>query len=186
MSDELIGAAALTSRYVVALILLTAAIPKLGDRREFARAVGNYDLLPRSFVGPVAAWLPRLELVCALALLLGIAVGTVAAAAGALLVAFALAITVNLVRGRQIDCGCSGTIAPRRIGWALVAGDLALAGMAATVALADPGVLTVLAPETTTTLSSEDGVAIAMFAAVLTLGYLVISSWLDVHREVAH
>lgn len=185
MSEELVGAAALTCRYVVALVLLAAAIPKLGDRGEFARAVRNYALLPISFVRPVAIWLPRLELACALALLLGVAVAIVSAAAGALLLAFAVAISVNLARGRQIDCGCSGSIAPRRIGWWLVAGDLVLAGMAGTVALADPGVLAIVGSETSTSLSAEDGVAIAMFAVVLVLGYLIVSSWLVVRRQVA-
>lgn len=186
MSEELIGAAALTCRYVVALVLLTAAIPKLVARQEFERAVRNYALLPLPLVRPVAAWLPRLELTCGLALLLGIAVAPVAMASGALLAVFALAVAVNLAGGRRIDCGCYSSVAPRRIGWGLVAGDLALAGMAATAALADPGVLAVFRLETPTTassLSSEDGVAIGMLAAVLVLGHLVLSSWVGLRRE---
>ena len=42
MSEELIGAAALTSRYVVGLVFLTAALPKLFARRQFRQAVSNY------------------------------------------------------------------------------------------------------------------------------------------------
>jgi len=183
MSEELIGAAALTCRYVVGFVLLAAAIPKLGERREFVRAVRNYGLLPRAFVAPVAAWLPRLELLCALALLLGVAVGFVAGVAAVLLGAFTVAIAVNLVRGRRIDCGCSGAVAPRQIGWALVVGDVVLAGMAASAALADPGVLT-LVGEPSSSLTTGDGVAIAMLASVLVLGQLVVSSWIRVRRQV--
>lgn len=184
MSEELIGAAALTCRYVVGFVFLTAAIPKLLSRREFERAVSNYALLPHALVAPVAAWLPRLELACALALLLGIAVTPVAALSGLLLLAFAVAVAVNLGRGRRIDCGCYSSVAPRQIGWWLVAGDLALTGMAATVALADPSVFELVAgPDSLNasspiSLSSEDALAILIFASILVLAYQLASSWL--------
>jgi hypothetical protein len=184
VSEEFVGAAALASRYVVGLVLLIAAIPKLGNQREFARAIRNYGLLSPGLIRPVAAWLPRVELVLALTLLLGVAVTAASATAGALLVAFVVALGVNLARGRSFDCGCGGSIAPKTIGWQVVAGDLALVGMTTLVMLADPGVLTLVGSETSTALSSEDGVAIAMFAATLVLGRLTVSSWLDVRRQV--
>lgn len=182
MSEGLVGAAALMCRYTVGFVLVAAAIPKLGDRREFARAIGNYAILPSSLVGPVAAWLPRLELLCGLALLFGLAVGVVATAAAALLSVFAVGIAINLGRGRLIDCGCNGSVAPRQIGWTLVASDLALAAMAAFAALADPGVLGVLSSETSTTLNPADGLAIAMCASLVVLARLVATSWIRVRR----
>lgn len=183
MSEELIGAAALTSRYAVALVLLTAAIPKLGNRSELERAIANYEVIRPRLVPSVARWLPRLELLCAAALLGGVAARIFASIAAALLVLFAVAVAVNLVRGREIDCGCAGSIAPRRIGWGLVAGDLLLAAMAGLATLRDPGVLslvTISQPETG--LSAADGIALLVVATALVLGRLVVVGTRDVRR----
>jgi uncharacterized membrane protein YphA (DoxX/SURF4 family) len=181
--SEAFGAAALTGRYVLAFILLTAAVPKLVSRSEFERAVANYDVIPPALVTPVAAWLPRIELACALTLLLGIAVSPVAALAGVLMLAFAVAVTTNLLRGRRIDCGCYSAVAPRRIGWWLVVGDLVLAGTAVTVAVGDPGILALVA-ESSSSLSSGDGLALLMLAGVLVIGYLLLSSWLSLRSAL--
>lgn len=178
MSDELFGAAAATCRYAVAFTLLSAALPKILSRHEFERAVDNYALLPLRFVGPVAVWLPRLELAIGLFLLAGIAVSPVSALASMLLVLFAIAVALNLARGRRIDCGCFSAVAPRTIGWRLVLGDLVLAGMAALVAVADPGVLTLAWSGTeSASLSAEDGLAALILAGTLVLAYLLVSSW---------
>jgi len=178
VSGEFVQTAALTSRYVVALVFVTAAIPKLTDRRELERAIGNYALLPRAVVRPVATWLPRVELTCGIALLLGIAVVLVAVITGVLLLAFAAAVAVNLVRGRAIECGCYGSVAPRKIGWWLVGGNLVLAGVALAVAFGDPGTLALFRIDRhASSLSDEDAVAALFFAAVLVLAYLTASSW---------
>jgi uncharacterized membrane protein YphA (DoxX/SURF4 family) len=186
MSEELIDAAALGFRFVVALVLLAAAIPKLLHRGEFERAVANYALVPSRLVRPIAIWLPRLELVCAFALLLGVAITQVAALAGVLLLVFALAIAINLARGRRVDCGCIGSVAPRRIGWSLVVADVALSGMAIAAALADPRVFVLVAgPDSLNTssrssLSSTDALAILIFTSILVLACQLASSSLAV------
>lgn len=165
MSEELVGAAAITFRYVVAFVLLAAAVPKLMSRWEFERAVENYALLPSRLVRPVADWLPRAELGCAVALLAGIAVAPVAVASAAFMLVFAVAVALNLGRGRRIECGCYSSATPRRIGWPLVVGDIALATMATTAVLVHA------------TVSSGDGVASLMLAALAVLAYLLLSSW---------
>lgn len=182
MSEELVGAAALVGRYAIALVFLVAAAPKLLQRTAFEQAISNYALLPRFLVGPVATWLPRLELTLALTLLLGIAVTPSALAVGGLLIGFSAAVGLNLARGREISCGCSGTIAPRKVSWGLVAGDLALAGVAVLVALADPGVLAVYdgSSSNRSTLGA-DGLAAVAVAGTLVLGYALVGSWIRVH-----
>lgn len=183
MSEEAIGAAALTCRYVLALVLLTAAIPKLGNRRELERAIANYKLLRPWLVPTAAVWLPRVELACGLALLGGVAVPVFAGAAALLLALFSLAIAVNLVRGREIDCGCAGSVVPRRVGWGLVAGDLLLAAAAVFVATRDPEVLSVVPFwQPGTALEGGDGVAIFVVAVALVLGRLVLVSAGEVRR----
>ena len=183
MLEESIGAAAMTSRYVIALIFVTAALPKLFARLQFEQALSNYALLPERLVPPVAVWLPRLELACGIALVFGIAVKPVAAIAGLVFVIFAVAVAVNLVRGRAIECGCFGSVAPRRIGWGLVAGDVLLAAMAAAVALADPGVLAVASGGSSSSeLSRAEGVAALLLAGALVLHYLLVSAYIGLRR----
>lgn len=125
-------------RFLVGFVFLTASVPKLIARRDFKLAVGNYRLLPRSLVGPVAALLPALELACAAALLAGAALPVVAVCVALLLTAFSAAAAVNLIRGRKIDCGCAGLGAPRRIGWLLVARNVILIVASALIAVAPP------------------------------------------------
>lgn len=161
------------SRFVLAFVFLSAALPKLLSRFAFERAVGNYRLLPTSLVRPVATWLPRFELLGALALLLGIAVAPVAASVALLLAVFAVAIGVNLARGRSIDCGCFNSTVPRRIGWRLVLGDISLAAAAALVAL-EPNPL----------VSTSDAVALALLAAAVVLGQQLLTSWRELDRAV--
>jgi hypothetical protein len=178
MSEELIGAAGVTSRFAIGFVLLLAAIPKLVERREFERTVASYALLPARLVPVVAGWLPRLELACALLLLLGIATTIVAAVTGLMLATFAVAVSVNLVRGREMSCGCFSTVAPRTIGWSLVVGDLLLAGMAALVAIRAPNVLAMgqLGGDTNV-ISTGDAVGAVVLAGCLTLGFLLLSAW---------
>lgn len=178
MSEELIGAAALTGRFVVGFIFLTTAIPKLLSASEFERAVRNYDLLPGSAVGPVARWLPRFELACGLMLLVGVAIIPIALTAAVLLVTFSVAVGLNLARGRRIDCGCSGVVSARRIGWPLAAADVGLAGLAVFAGLASPPVFAVFAlgqPESS--LSNGDGLALLALAGVLVVGSITASTW---------
>jgi hypothetical protein len=148
---------------------------------EFERAVRNYALLPAALVRPVGRWLPRLEFLGALALVAGLAVSLVAAATALLLAGFAVAVAINLVRGREIECGCYSSVAPREIGWSLVAGDVVLSGMALAVALLNPDVLVVNLPPGTgnaSLLSSKDGIALLMVAAAFVVAQLLGSSWL--------
>jgi hypothetical protein len=50
--------------------------------------------------------MPWLELLTGIALILGIWTRTSAAAIGAMLCVFIVAISINLARGNAIDCGC--------------------------------------------------------------------------------
>jgi uncharacterized membrane protein YphA (DoxX/SURF4 family) len=126
--------AALACRFVLGFVFLFASLPKLAAPRDFGRAVANYQLVPHALVRHVARWLPALEFVAAACLLAGVAIPVVAALASALLLVFAAAVTINLLRGRVIECGCGGLAAPKRIGPGLVARDLVLAGAGAALA----------------------------------------------------
>ncbi|HYT27015.1 MAG TPA: MauE/DoxX family redox-associated membrane protein [Actinomycetota bacterium] len=135
---------ALGSRFALAVLFLTAGLAKLSAPAEFARAVANYRLLPSGPAGAVATWLPRLEVAAAVLLGLGLATTLAGVVLAGLLLAFTAAVAVNLLRGREIDCGCFGSSAPRRITWGTVGRNLAMAAMAGAVVGWSPAVLSLL------------------------------------------
>jgi uncharacterized membrane protein YphA (DoxX/SURF4 family) len=126
---------ALVSRFALATVFVLAGLAKLPRRSEFEAAVRGYGLLPSRLVRPVARLLPPLELAGGLLLGLGIATTIAASALAAALTLFAMAVAVNLARGRTIDCGCFGWIAERRITWLTVARNLLLVAGAVTAAI---------------------------------------------------
>lgn len=134
---------ALGLRLVLALVFLFAGLSKLPRLREFEQAVHRYDLLPPAAVQWVAVGLPPAEIVCGLLLFAGLETTIVAALLGALLSVFAVAVIVNLLRGREIDCGCFSLITPKRIGWPAVIRNLALAAAAGIVVVRAPRTLAV-------------------------------------------
>lgn len=98
----------LTVRVQIALgvLFVAAALPKIVDPPSFAQMIYNYRLVPGSLIHLLALVLPWLELLCGLALILGIWRRTAAYLVGTMLVVFIVAIGINLVRGNAIDCGC--------------------------------------------------------------------------------
>ena len=98
----------LTVRVQIALgiIFVVAALPKIVDPPSFAHMIYNYKLIPWALVKPMALVMPWIELLCGLALILGIWKGTARTIIAALLLTFIIAISINLLRGNAIDCGC--------------------------------------------------------------------------------
>ena len=98
----------LTVRIQIALgvFFVAAALPKLVDPPSFAHMIYNYRLVPGALVNLMALVMPWLELLAGLALILGIWTRASAGLVAALLLLFVAAISLNLVRGNAIDCGC--------------------------------------------------------------------------------
>ena len=98
----------LTTRVQIALGLffVAAALPKLADPPSFAHMIYNYRIAPGPLVNLSALVLPWLELLCGVALLLGIWSRTAALVVGGLLVVFTAAVSLNLLRGHAVECGC--------------------------------------------------------------------------------
>jgi uncharacterized membrane protein YphA (DoxX/SURF4 family) len=102
------------SAWVLGLTFAAAAWPKVADPPGFAQALHAYKLLPEGLLAPMALALPWLELVLALALIVGLWRRSAALLALLLLAVFAFALAVNLVRGNPVDCGCFRTSGPAR------------------------------------------------------------------------
>ncbi len=100
-------------RLTLGVTFILAALPKIGDPPGLAKTIWAYQLVPALALNPMALVLPWLELLCGLALLAGFWVRAAALWVGTLLLAFSLALAVNLAQHRPIDCGCFGTAGPR-------------------------------------------------------------------------
>jgi Methylamine utilisation protein MauE len=108
-------------RTLIALVFLSAAVGKLRHFVVFQGVLGNYRLLPQVWVAPAAHILPPLEAAIAAGLLCGWASPYPQAAAMILLSLFALAMGINLLRGRRnIDCGCFQSAFRQQLSWILV------------------------------------------------------------------
>ncbi|OLL30931.1 methylamine utilization protein MauE [Burkholderia sp. SRS-W-2-2016] len=134
--DPVVSTAALA---ITSIVTLTLALPKLARQAELREAVAGFALLPQVLVAPVAFMLPLAEIGAVLAALVPATRVFGATALAALFVLFALALGINVARGRtDIDCGCngfrqSGTHVSHSIGWAHVARSLLLAALAVLV-----------------------------------------------------
>ena len=99
----------LAARYALALLFLTAAVGKLRHPSYFRGNLREYALLPGLLVPLVAGLIPVAELLIALAAVVTTTASSAMIAAGGLLGLYALAMAINLMRGRHdIDCGCTG------------------------------------------------------------------------------
>ena len=100
------------SRGLLAVVMLSAAIPKLVDPPGFAQSIFAYGLVPMAWAPPLALVLPWLEGLTALGLVMGIARRAAAALILGLMLLFIGALGINLVRGNPVDCGCFGAASP--------------------------------------------------------------------------
>lgn len=115
-------------RSFLALLFVGAALSKLRHQDEFMGVVRNFRLMPEMLAAPFAAVLPWVELAVAAGLLVDPVLPYAAAAASGLLVLFAVAMGINVARGRKaIDCGCFRTGYKQSLSWALVLRNVALA-----------------------------------------------------------
>jgi hypothetical protein len=155
-------------RFLLGFVFVVASIPKLAAQADFVVAVENYRLVPLRAARAVARLLPVGELLCGLSLLSGTVPPATAFITALMLAAFAVAIAMNLFRGRAIECGCTGTAGPRQIGWSLVARDTALAAIAVVVVLepSGPSLWQLAGSSPTGPVSPGTAAALALAAAV--------------------
>jgi methylamine utilization protein MauE len=118
-----------------ALLFVSAAFHKFTDPAVFGQVLRAYRLVPE----PLAAFslsVPLLEVAIGVSLLVSAMRASVAAAGALLLTFYALAIAINLARGRRhVSCGCGGPNDRRPIALWMVFRNLALAALLALVRL---------------------------------------------------
>lgn len=147
-------------RLGLSILFATAAVSKLRHRRDFYAAMLAYQLLPPRWAMSLADILPWAEAAIATGLILD--VNGALPAAASLLFTYALAMAVNLARGRRdLDCGCGGAPQPLNV-W-LVGRNLLLAGAALAGSLSPAG---------SRTWEPVDALIVASAVSVLTLIYV--------------
>ena len=129
---------ALICRLTLAIIFFYAGIEKIIDPGDFAVAIYNYQLLPDCAINLSAIFLPWLEVLIAASLITGIFIRGAALISALLFLTFATALTINLVRGLDISCGCFGA-SSGNISWLYLARDISLFCMSIFVLIYDRG-----------------------------------------------
>jgi hypothetical protein len=130
VAQEFLAILSVAGRVCVGLVFLLAATQKAQHWRILPGVIANYRLLPRWAVVMAAALLPPLEMILAVLLLSAQAMPWVELGAIVLLTLFAVAMAVNLRRGRgHIDCGCGQSFLKQTLSRSLVARNAVLAAL---------------------------------------------------------
>jgi uncharacterized membrane protein YphA (DoxX/SURF4 family) len=96
-------------RLVLGFTLIYASLDKIANPDQFARIVYNYRILPEFLINVFAVTLPWVELVTGLFLIFGVFTESASLLASFLFVVFIIAISINLLRGIDLNCGCFST-----------------------------------------------------------------------------
>jgi hypothetical protein len=108
-------------RIVCGSLLVLASYDKLGDPAHFAKAVENYQVLPAGLVPLAAVVLPWLEFFTGLCLALGWRHRAAAWVLCLLMGAYALSLSVNLLRGVEMSCSCFSKDSLEKVtGWTVL------------------------------------------------------------------
>jgi uncharacterized membrane protein YphA (DoxX/SURF4 family) len=159
----------------VALLFASAAWHKLREPAGFRAILEGYRLLPAAALPAVGVAVPLIELLVAAALLVDGTRRIAALAGAALLLGYALAIGINLRRGRRdVSCGCGRDGGQPIAGWMLVRnGVLALVALLAAL------------PTQPRPLQWVDALTLAAGVAAMALVYLCVEQLLATAARAA-
>lgn len=96
----------IAARIILGALFMYASFDKMANPEAFADIVDNYHILPVQLVNPLAIFLPWLEFITGLLLIVGKWVKGSLLIYSTLLVIFIIALGQALVRGLDISCGC--------------------------------------------------------------------------------
>jgi uncharacterized membrane protein YphA (DoxX/SURF4 family) len=116
-------------RWALGITFLVAALPKILDPMALARIIDGYALVPEAWIDPSAYILPWVEVAAAFSLIFGVFPRYGLYLINLLLLVFIVAISINVFRGHEFDCGCfsvESTEAPASPIWLLVRDALML------------------------------------------------------------
>ena len=100
------GPLVILCRLVLGGVFIYASLDKIANPAEFAKAIGNYHVLPFGLENLLALFLPWLELLTGILLIVGIMVDGATILIISMNIVFIFAISQALARGISIECGC--------------------------------------------------------------------------------
>ena len=100
------GPVVLISRLILGAVFIYASLDKIMNPDDFAKAIGNYHVLPFGLENLLALVLPWVELLTGLCLIIGVMVDGATVLIILMNIVFIFAISQALARGISIECGC--------------------------------------------------------------------------------
>lgn len=129
----------LLARLLLGFVFLRSGLGKVFDRKHTIQTTLAYNVLPPSLARLYGNLLPWMELSLAVLLILGLWTRAVAYSLGLLLISFGLAVSINLLRDKEMDCGCSGRRTQEKLSWRTLARIIVLLALALGVGWLDRG-----------------------------------------------
>ena len=99
------GPVVLIARLILGGVFIYASLDKIAHPAEFAKAIGNYHVVPFGLENLMALALPWLELIAGICLIAGIMVDGATIMVILMNIVFIFAISQALARGISIECG---------------------------------------------------------------------------------
>ena len=96
-------------RLVLGITFIYASLDKISNPDQFARIIYNYHILPHFLINIYAVTLPWVEFLAGLFLIFGVFTESASLLICFLLLVFVVAISINLYRGVNLNCGCFST-----------------------------------------------------------------------------
>jgi uncharacterized membrane protein YphA (DoxX/SURF4 family) len=95
-------------RLILAGVFIYSGYIKLQEPLQFAVAISGYKMVPENLIFPMAKYLPWVEVILGLAILIGWKIRYFSAATAALLLFFIVILVITISRGIEANCGCFG------------------------------------------------------------------------------
>jgi uncharacterized membrane protein YphA (DoxX/SURF4 family) len=121
-------------RIVVGGVFIWAGLLKILDPLEFAQNIANYRVFSRDLSFLTALVLPWVEVLCGGLVILGVFRSGSSLLLSGLLGVFLVLITVTILRGLDVNCGCFGSIG-RHVDYRLLLTDIFLLFMTVNIFL---------------------------------------------------
>jgi uncharacterized membrane protein YphA (DoxX/SURF4 family) len=93
-------------RVALGALFIYASMDKIANMPDFAKIIHNYKILPVQIENLLAVFLPWLEFITGLCLIIGRFERAALLIVSAELVVFIIALSQALIRGLDISCGC--------------------------------------------------------------------------------
>ena len=112
-------------RLILGVIFIYASYDKILHPKAFAQVIYNYQILPDSFINVTAIFLPWLEVLMGVFLIIGFWMPGTVIWCNLLFVVYIGALWFNLARGLDVNCGCFSTTEGSSIGIKTILWDVA-------------------------------------------------------------